>query len=101
MVTLRFCLQQKNYREIEEFLEICTKYKFKPNVHQLDDWATWSPPGSNDTFAIKNGSFFSNNVLDTSHPEHVQCRYILADILTRYKPTVFSNNVLIPLGLKN
>ena len=101
MVTLRFCLQQKNYREIEEFLEICTKYKFKPNVHQLDDWATWSPPGSNDTFAIKNGSFFSNNVLDTSHPEHVQCRYIVADILTRYKPTVFSNNVLIPLGLKN
>lgn len=101
LVTLRFCLQQKNYKEIEQFLQLCNFYKFKPHVHQLDDWGTWSPPGGNDEFAIQNGSFLTNNVLDPLHVEYNKCRDIVEEILKRYKSNVFSNQVLTALGFQN
>lgn len=72
---LNFCVQQKNFRDIPKFVELCKEYEFTANIHQLDDWGTWNKIEVNrpDVWTIKNGNFVDHNVLSQTHPEFNEC----------------------------
>lgn len=79
---LNFCVQQKNYRDIPKFVELCKEYKFFASIHQLDDWGTWNQTEveSPDVWTIKNGNFADHNVLSRAHPEFNECMDICKQI---------------------
>ena len=80
-VLLMFVLQQKNWRDIPNFIELCNRYGFKGGITPLDNWATW-----NDT------EFIKNNVLDPVHPEHLEC----IALVEKYK-NMYSNIYFHPM----
>jgi hypothetical protein len=80
-VSLVFTIQQKNYKDIIDYVGLCRTRDYLTNLTPLHDWATWGssnvPQPSNDLFTITHGTFDFNNVLDPSHPEHKECIKIL------------------------
>ena len=70
--TLYFCLQDKNYKDLPAFSELCSSYGFKGGVHQLDDWGTWNTAAvkNPDTWTIANGTFADHNIINPTHPKH-------------------------------
>jgi MoaA/NifB/PqqE/SkfB family radical SAM enzyme len=57
-VLLKFVLQQANYRDIQNFCELCIDFGFKGVINRLEDWGTWA-------------SFAAQDVVgDTAHSEH-------------------------------
>jgi molybdenum cofactor biosynthesis enzyme MoaA len=40
-VLLFFCCQQKNYHDMENFIDLCNKYGFKGTITKLENWYTW------------------------------------------------------------
>ena len=95
LVTLNFCVQKNNYKDIPNFIKLCADYGFYGNIHQLDDWGTWPGimPENPDVWTIKNGTFLDHNVLDYSHPEFADCRDIVKTELSR-----LSNNRILFSG---
>jgi organic radical activating enzyme len=79
-VTLNFNLQNKNYKDIPNFVDICHRYGFCGNIHGLDDWGTWSIVDSveKDVWTIRNGIFSDHDVLNPTHPNHKFCKDIIA-----------------------
>lgn len=75
LVTLNFAVQKNNYKDLSNFLDVCNKYSFAANVHQLDDWGTWNSGAvSNpDAWTIKNGTILDHDVLRKTHPEYNEC----------------------------
>ena len=69
---LYFCLQNKNYKDVPAFVNLCKMYGFNGIVHQLDDWGTWnsSQVKTPDAWTIANGIYADHNVLDPAHPNH-------------------------------
>jgi MoaA/NifB/PqqE/SkfB family radical SAM enzyme len=85
-VSLNFALQKSNYKDVQNFVLLCEKYKFSGFIHQLDNWGTWSDtvPLHPDNWTIRNGYFFDHNVLDPSHENHNDCKYILQNLQSEY-----------------
>ena len=79
-VNLSFALQNKNYKDIPNFIELCYRYGFYGSIHQLDDWGTWAQIESQDRdpWTIKNGFFSDHDVLNPSHPNHLLCLDIVS-----------------------
>lgn len=101
-VTANFCLQQKNYREVGAFIELCESRGFWPRIHELDDWGTWSQTAApTETWTIVNGTFHDNQILAEQHPDHVQCRDMIANLLNQnpQRRVWFSHRVLELLRL--
>jgi MoaA/NifB/PqqE/SkfB family radical SAM enzyme len=75
LVTLNFAVQKNNYKDLSNFLDVCNKYSFAANVHQLDDWGTWnsSAVSNPDAWTIKNGTILDHDVLRKTHPEYNEC----------------------------
>jgi organic radical activating enzyme len=40
-VLLKFVLQQDNYNDMENFVNLCMHYKFSGVINRLEDWGTW------------------------------------------------------------
>jgi len=99
-VTLMYVVQQKNYKDIFNFLEVCKKFKFSGNLVHLDDWGTWNNTrvANPDVWTIKNGSFPDHNVLDSTHPEYEQCKEIIIQAQQNYNCNI-TGRVLSQLGL--
>lgn len=78
-VSLNFALQKNNYKDVFNFIDVCDKYSFNGNIHQLDDWGTWNFDSvlNPDAWTIKNGTFLENDVLNKKHPEHNECVNII------------------------
>lgn len=82
-VQLSFVLQNKNYKDLPNFVSLCKSYGFKGLVSQLDDRGTWNLSASNneDTWTILNGNFLDQNVLDKRHPNHTEAKAIVQDLI--------------------
>ena len=83
---LNFALQNKNYQDLPKFIELCQKYNFAGNVHQLDDWGTWSQiePLHKDSWTIKNGLFRDHDVLNRNHPNYLHACQVIKHHLSSY-----------------
>lgn len=90
ITALSFCLQQKNYRDLLNFIELCNEYNFWGFVHQLDDWGTWNsvPNETPDTWTILNGTYLDQNVLSPGHPEYQECMEVIREANTQRKNKV-------------
>jgi organic radical activating enzyme len=80
LVSLNFALQNKNYKDVPNFIELCHRYGFRGCIHQLDDWGTWSQmtAENQDTWTIDNGIFSDHNVLTPNHSNYKFCQDIIA-----------------------
>lgn len=78
-VCLNFAAQKNNFRDIPNFVNLCNRYGFSGNIHQLDDWGTWNNNDvlNPDDWTIKNGTFIQHNVLDKQHPDYQECIQIV------------------------
>jgi len=92
---LNFALQHKNYQDLPKFVKLCEHYGFVGNVHQLDDWGTWSlmETPQPDVWTIRNGRFQQQDVLDPGHPEHAQCMALVRECLGH--PRVYFSHVIM------
>lgn len=80
--SLNFVMQNKNFRDIPFFVNLCRDYGMHGNIRELDDWGTWSiiKPSNPDIWTIKNGIFEDHDVLHVSHPNH----YAARDLIQQY-----------------
>jgi len=92
---LNFAFQNKNYRDLDNFIELCQRYKFRGNIHELDDWGTWNIMGSdnNDIWTIKNGIFFDHDVLDKTHQNYQEAKAMI--VKNQRQPNIQFSNRLI------
>lgn len=95
ITTLNFAVQNKNYKDLPDFVDLCHKYGFSGNVHQLDDWGTWGQMDSiiKDEWTIKNGIFSDHDVLDKHHPNHNDARDVIMNLVGS-RDIKFSHNLL-------
>jgi MoaA/NifB/PqqE/SkfB family radical SAM enzyme len=40
-VLLKFVLQRANYKDMQNFIDLCDRYKFKGVINRLENWGTW------------------------------------------------------------
>jgi len=87
---LNFAIQNNNFNDIFNFIDLCDKYDFIANLHQLDDWGTWNNNivKNPDVWTLKHGTFMDNNVLDNSHPNFEKCREIIKEVIKLNKSKV-------------
>lgn len=85
--SFKFALQQKNFKDMMNFVNLCHYYGVDGVIHQLEDWGTWStaPESRPDTWTIQNGIFADHDILDPQHPEHQQCKQLYAAMITLYE----------------
>ena len=100
VVTLNFAIQNNNFNDINNFIELCTKYDFNACLHQLDDWGTWnhSEVLEPDTWTIANGTFIEHNVLSHEHENFLHCKNII-DFVRNKKNVFVTHRVLQLLNL--
>ena len=94
---LNFAVQRNNYKSLLEFVELCQRYDFYANIHQLDDWGTWNNEFTvePDSWTISNGIFIDHNVLNKNHAEYTECVNIINMIKKQNIPRIrFSNRLL-------
>lgn len=75
-VNLMYVVQKNNYKDIQNFADLLDRYNFRGILTQLDDWGTWNydTVQAPDTWTIKHGTYLENNVLDSAHPMHQDCK---------------------------
>lgn len=67
-VMLMFVLQDSNWRDMHNFVELCRDRNWQANITRLIDWGSWP-------------DFHNHDVIgNTSHPEHAQAVKALAKI---------------------
>lgn len=81
-VSLIYVVQQNNYKDIENFVNLINKYEFSGTLTQLDDWGTWNhnTVETPDQWTIINGTYLEHNVLNVNHPEYHFCRDIVSSM---------------------
>jgi len=47
-VLLKFVLQQTNYNDMQNFVDLCEKYQFNGVINRLEDWGTWDEYAQHD-----------------------------------------------------
>lgn len=82
-VKLSFILQNKNYKDLPNFVNLCKSHGFKGNITQLDDWGTWNRHTTDlaDSWTIINGSFQHQDVLNPNHPNYLEARLIVQGLI--------------------
>ena len=56
--TVNFVVQQANWHDIENFILLCQRFKFRANITKLEDWGTWE--------AFEDQDVIGNR----AHPDH-------------------------------
>jgi radical SAM protein with 4Fe4S-binding SPASM domain len=74
---LRFCIQQKNYHEIEAFAEFAQKYGGKFGFQKLSDWGHWTIQWWRDS-----------NVFDRTKPSFNEALQSLINVENKYQHTL-------------
>jgi len=99
LVSLMFAIQNKNYKDIPCFIDLCQRYGFRGSIHQVDDWGTWAQMKSEtpDVWTIQNGIFADHDVLNSGHPNYNECKKIVAQYCNS-KNVSFAPLVLERLG---
>lgn len=70
-VLLKFVLQQDNYHDMDNFINLCEQYKFNGVIHRLEDWGTWKDFASQDV------------VGNIAHPHHKRAIDALGNAINR------------------
>jgi hypothetical protein len=85
LITLQFIVQQRNYRDIKNFENLCEYYECCGIITQLDDWGTWinEDIATPDKWTLKFGTFMDNNVLNSSHKNYDECVEIIKSIQSK------------------
>lgn len=96
-VQLNFAVQNSNWHDLSNFVDLCLSNGFRANIHQLDDWGTWNSTAVDnpDTWTIANGIYLDHNVLDQSHSNYTQCKDTVKKLITQHagKPVNFSQKL--------
>lgn len=72
MVSLRFVLQNSNYKDLKSFGELCKKYNFNGHVAALENWTAWD-------------NFSDHDVLgNMNHENHSEAILLLKDFFKEY-----------------
>ena len=81
-ISLIYVVQQNNYKDIKNFVELINKYQCRGVLSQLDDWGTWNydKVKNPDQWTIANGTYLEHNVLNNSHPEYHLCKDIVSSV---------------------
>ena len=81
---MSFILQNKNFRDIPEFVALCRRFGLRGHFTPLNDWGTWSitRPETPDSWTIQNGLFSDHDVLDRGHPNHAEALDLVQQHLT-------------------
>lgn len=84
LTNLNFAVQKNNFRDLPNFVKLCQQYGFRANIHQLEDWGTWSSDQSTaKNIPIVSNSFFDNNVLDPNNPLHEECMTVISNLINQ------------------
>ena len=96
ITTLNFAVQNTNFNDIPNFVEVCNRYGFNGSLHQLDDWGTWNNNivKNPDAWTIKNGTFMDHNVLTSDHINFEKCRQIVKELIESKNTQVQPNTRL-------
>jgi molybdenum cofactor biosynthesis enzyme MoaA len=96
LTTLNFAVQQNNFKDLQNFVDLCKHYDFNALIHGLDNWGTWNTNDvlEPDSWTIKNGTFQQHDVLNKEHLQYQECKEILQQIIVdRNKGIKFSPNL--------
>jgi MoaA/NifB/PqqE/SkfB family radical SAM enzyme len=94
ITNLQFIVQNKNYKDLPAFVDLCKSFGFTGAVTQLDDWGTWNVNDTpiKDFWTIKNGVFHDHDVLNVSHKNHADAKSIikqcLGDPIIMFSPVI-------------
>lgn len=82
LINFQFIVQQKNFRDIHNFVKLCEHYECRGVLTQLDDWGTWinQTITTPDTWTLEFGTYMDNNVLDSKHKDYNECVSIIKNI---------------------
>ena len=83
LTRLNFAVQQNNFQDLNNFVELCQHYDFKASIHGLDNWGTWNTDTvlEPDVWTIKNGTFTQHDVLNNKHPQYQNCKTIIQQLV--------------------
>ena len=105
LTTLNFAVQKNNFKDLQNFVDLCQHYSFNASIHGLDNWGTWNTDDVSepDTWTIKNGTFQQHDVLNKDHIQYQECKQIiqtiesdrLGDIITKRIDFVSSSSQII------
>ena len=85
-VLLKFVLQEANYNDMENFVDLCQHYQFRGVINRLEDWGTWKQFAEQDVIG------------NTQHVYHNQAMTNLRDIYHRYHDRIQFNPSLARLA---
>jgi len=93
ITTLNFAVQNSNYNDIFNFIDVCNRYGFNGLLHQLDDWGTWNNDivKNPDAWTIKHGTFMDHNILTSTHPNFEKCRETIQKVIDLPSSTIHVN----------
>ena len=82
---LNFAVQQSNFTDLQNFVDLCKHYNFKALIHGLDNWGTWNTKDvlEPDVWTIKNGTFQQHDVLANTHPQYTECKQIIQTVMSK------------------
>lgn len=81
-VLLTFVLQQANWHDIDNFIDLCQSYRFRGVINRLEDWGTWT-------------DFSCQDVIGNSrHPKHESAIIALKKSLSRGSTDIMFNSSL-------
>lgn len=88
-VMMMFVLQASNWRDMPNFVDLCSSRGWTANITRLIDWSSWS-------------DFHSQDVIgNTSHPEHQMAMQALAEINASAYNSLFLDSSLTQLLAKH
>lgn len=84
LTTLNFAVQQCNFKDLQNFVDLCKHYNFNAVIHGLDNWGTWNTNDvlEPDAWTIKNGTFQQHDVLNKDHIQYQECKQIIQTIMS-------------------
>lgn len=87
-VLLKFVLQQANYLDMQNFIDLCNRFGFDGVINRLEDWGTWDDFQREDVIG------------NSSHPDHTAAISELKQIYSRYSTTIQFNPSLADIAIK-
>jgi pyruvate-formate lyase-activating enzyme len=81
-----FVLQRNNYRDLENFYNLCERYNARPIILPMSDWGTWVREPTQDTqdfWTVENGFYVDQDILNPGNPEYISCKQTIQSLIDR------------------